>query len=163
MKIKFCLITFLVLSLNSLLFAQGGWNIGYLKIGDITKNDVGKIFRIDFKSEKFKENGKSVRDYLIKKDSNFLSIDNNQIEFVEERKIHVDAGYYEDQFLVCKKCKVPLKILDMLLSKIKEETLIFVVNFEMDINDQSDKINFKKEVEVHKNELDGLIFLNSKF
>jgi hypothetical protein len=32
----------------------------------------------------------------------------------------------------------------------------------MEIIDKSDKINFKKEVEVHRNELEGLIFLNSK-
>ena len=51
----------------------------------------------------------------------------------------------------------------MLLLEIKEETLIFVADFETEINDQNEKISFKKEIEIHKNELEGLIFLNSKF
>lgn len=163
MKIKLALYVFLFFSCNSLLFAQGGWDIGYLKIGDITKGHVGKTFRIDFNSNKLKEKEPSIRSYFQTKDSNFLKIDSNKIEFIEMRKIYADAGYYEDQFLVCKKCKAPLKILDMLLLETKEETLIFVADLEMEINDQTDKLNFKKEVEVHKNELEGLIFLNSKF
>ncbi|PQA96598.1 hypothetical protein SAMN05421796_101210 [Chryseobacterium piscicola] len=163
MKIKLSLIALLILSLNSLLFAQGGWNIGYLNIGDVTKDHVGKIFRIDFKSNKLREKEPSIRSYFHTKDSNFLSIDSNTIEFIEVRKIYSDAGYYKDQFLVCKKCKAPLRILDMLLLEITEETLIFVADFETQINDQNEKISFKKEIEIHKNELEGLIFLNSKF
>lgn len=160
---KFKLILFFLSFVTSFVFAQGGWNIGYLKIENITKADVGKTFRIDFKSENLKEKEPSIRSYFHTKDSNFLSIDSDKIEFIEVRKIYVDAGYYKDQFLICKKCKAPLRILDMNLLEIKEKTLIFVADFEMEINDQSTKINFKKEVEVLKNELEGLLFLNSKF
>ncbi|HEX7869192.1 MAG TPA: hypothetical protein VF455_03680 [Chryseobacterium sp.] len=152
-----------ILSFNSLIFAQGGWNIGYLKIKNVTKDDVGKTFRIDFKSEELKEKEPFIRSYFHSKDSNFLSIDSNKIEFIEVRKIYTDAGYYEDQFLVCKKCNTPLQILDMILLEIKENTLVFMADFEIEINNKPDKINFKKEVEVLKNELEGLIFLNSKF
>lgn len=40
MKIKLILLAFL--SFNSLIFAQGSWNIGYLKIKNVTNDDVGK-------------------------------------------------------------------------------------------------------------------------
>ena len=163
MKINLALFIFLILSLKTFVFAQGGWNIGYLKIGDITKTDIGKTFRADFKSEKSKEKDASIRDYIRTKDSNFLSIDNKKLEFVEYRKIYVDAGYYEDQFLICKKCDAPLRISDMLLLGIKEEILVFIADFELEINDKSDKINFKKEIEISRNQLDGLIFSNSKY
>ncbi|MBD8083136.1 hypothetical protein [Chryseobacterium caseinilyticum] len=163
MKIKFGLLLFFILSLNSNVSAQGGWDIGYLKIENITKDQIGRTFRIDFKSNKLKEKEPSIRSYFQTKDSNFMLIDGTKIEFVEVRKINVDSGYYEEQFLLCKKCKSPLRILDMVLSEIKEETLIFIADFEMEINDKSDKINFKKEIEVHRNELEGLLFLNSKF
>ena len=99
---KSILFTFLILSFNSFIFAQGGWNIGYLKVENINKNDIGKTFRIDFKSDKIKEKDPFIRSYFSTKDSNFLFIDNNKIKFIEERKIHVDSGYYNDQFLICK-------------------------------------------------------------
>jgi hypothetical protein len=163
MKYKLPIFLVFILSFNSVFFAQGGWNIGYLKIRDVTESDIGKKFRPDFKSKKLNEDDVSIRDYFGTKDSNFLTIDNNKIKFVEQRKISVDAGYYENQFLYCKKCKALLRILDTTLLEIKKETFLFAADFEMDINDQSDKINFKKEIEISKKELDGLIFLNSKF
>ncbi|WP_411811610.1 hypothetical protein ACLB9Y_17775 [Chryseobacterium scophthalmum] len=160
---KSILFTFLILSFNSFIFAQGGWNIGYLKVENINKNDIGKTFRIDFKSDKIKEKDPFIRSYFSTKDSNFLLIDNNKIKFIEERKINVDSGYYDNQFLICKSCKAPLKILDMILLEIKIEKLVFLADFELDIDNKANTIKFKKEIEVSKNELDGLIFLNSKF
>lgn len=159
---KSILFTFLILSFNSFIFAQGGWNIGYLKVENISKNDIGKTFRIDFKSDKIKEKDPFIRSYFSTKDSNFLLIDNNKIKFIEERKIHVDSGYYNDQFLICKSCKAPLRILDVVLLEIKPEKIVFLADFELSIDNKANTIKFKKEIEISKNELDGLIFLDPK-
>ena len=82
-------------------FSQGSWNMGYVKTDSITEHLLGKKVKIDFKY--IYEPGEIKCEYawcyIRSRDSGIIEIEGEQVLFVERRKVHVDSGVFEDQYL----------------------------------------------------------------
>lgn len=105
----FTILLFLSLTVN----AQGGWNIGYIVVDSITLSEIGKNIKIDFKKESLRKENikKRLSENTIEfgplwniriMDSIQLKIENVDYIIYEVRKIGVDYGYYDDQYLILK-------------------------------------------------------------
>jgi len=96
------LIFFLVL-ISNYSFSQGGWNIGYISIDSIGQDLIGRDVKLDFRKES--DANKSIPNYLMRfiaqEDSATLVLDGKKIKLKEKRNIHLDWGFYDEQFLEC--------------------------------------------------------------
>ena len=84
--------------------AQGGWNIGYIEIDSINSNNIGALVKIDFRNNRnvsSARNTKWIRSFIESIDTGQINIEGKTIELVEKRKIYVDHGDYDEQFLEC--------------------------------------------------------------
>ena len=83
-------------------FSQGSWNIGYVEIGSLNSDYLNTQIKLDFKHDcpKIKKwKRRSLRHYVAPEDTAYLLINNSKTVLTERRKIYVDHGSFNDQFL----------------------------------------------------------------
>ncbi len=89
----------LLMVLNS--FSQGGWDIDFIPIDSLSTDDVGRDVKIDFTKNSTIQD--SVTQHLMffisREDTGSVTLDNQTIKFVEKRSIHLDWGFYDEQYL----------------------------------------------------------------
>ena len=135
LSIIFILIGLQIFAINGL--SQGGWNIGYIEVDSIAEKDISRQVKIDFKRnyslvqdiEK-----KSIRYFIEPQDTTLINIDGNTIKLIERRKIYVDHGNYNDQYLES------LDFVDNRLMKIYNSEIVEV---------RRDSILFKLDLELY--------------
>jgi len=126
---------FLIFS-NLNFYAQGGWDIGYIVSDSIDTREIGKRIKVDFKKENVKKESIKKRPTEIgtkfspvwiirKKDSIQLTIETEDYFIYEVRKIGVDYGYFDDQYLIFKSKKRRLRIFESEILDIKEDKIHF--------------------------------------
>lgn len=170
---KNLIFTFLIfLSLN--VFSQGGWNIGYIVLDSISISQIGEKIKIDFKKENVqKENIKkrilknaidfSPIWYIRMMDSVQLKIENENYLIYEVRKIGVDYGYYDDQYLVLenRSNQKKLKVFDSEILTIKNDKILFRFFIGLRKKDAPDNLPndlIFKDVWIDKKLIDGVMY-----
>ena len=152
--------TFL-LSLTIFCKAQGGWNIGYVKVDSISKNHLGLRVRIDFRSSgTWKSSGRKrhIRSYVGTKDTGTVRIDQNLLILAERRKIYADNGIYNDQYLECINCKKEsLFIYDAKIVGVDKHSIQFQFDIKMTKADGTLK-GEQKNIRIDRNKLDGVMY-----
>jgi len=152
--------------LELIAFAQGSWDIGYTKVDSIKSIDIGKIVQIDFKHQgdlKEKRNSWSIRDYVVSKDTGKIILDGKKEILFERRRIYVDHGSFNDQYLEIKSEDngYSKRIYYATLLKIERDRLKFSVNIETFVVKEEQKgIRIKtevKEIWIDRKDLDGLM------
>ena len=153
-----------LISFNS--FSQGSWDINYIEIDSIKKSDIGKTVKIDFKhewSKNYKHKSKWIRAFLIPQDSGQILLDNKKIDVIEIRKIYVDHGSFNDQYLELESenKNQTIRIYNSELLEIELDRLKFNISIET-FEFKDEKLGNKldtnnQEVWIDKKELDGLI------
>lgn len=92
-----------LLLIGNYCFSQGGWNIGYVAVDSIRQDLIGKDVKLDFRNES--DTTKSIPSFLMNfiasEDSAAILLDGKKIELKERRNIHLDWGFYDEQFLEC--------------------------------------------------------------
>lgn len=154
--VSFILFLFLTIFCN----AQGSWNIGYIKVDSISQKHVGQIVRVDFRSSNPSirlDVQRGIRSYVGMKDTGILTIDTISYVLAERRKIYVDHGSYDDQYLECLNCKQQmLLIYDAKIIGVDEKSILFLLNIEFKSKDHAiDKQN--KIARIDRGILDGVI------
>jgi len=141
--------------------AQGSWDIGYIKVDSIDRSHLGKVVRIDFKSNNAwtsPDGQRDIRSYVGTRDTGTLTIDTTLFVLAERRKIYVDHGGYSDQYLECINCKQEsLFIYDTRIIDLDEQSIHFQLNIEIKRTGQT----LKKEtrtVRIGRNKLDGVMY-----
>lgn len=140
--------------------AQGSWNIGYIKVDSISQKHIGQVVRVDFRSSSpWNSLGvkKDIRAYVAMKDTGMLTIDTTVYILAERRKIYVDHGSYDDQYLECINCKQQvLLIYDAKITGVDEKSIIFLLYVEFKGKDGTiDKQN--KSARIDRDLLDGVM------
>jgi hypothetical protein len=142
-------------------YAQGSWNIGYLKADSINKSHVGKIVRIDFKSFHpwtSPDGRRHIRSYVETKDTGSVKIDTILHVFAERRKIYVDHGDYDDQYLECINCHQKTCIIyDAVIAALDEQSILFRVDLEIKESGKAIKKE-TKTIYIDRNKLDGVMY-----
>jgi hypothetical protein len=140
--------------------AQGSWDIGYINVDSINRQHVGMIVRLDFKSINpftSSDGQRHIRSYIGTKDTGSVSIDKSLITLIERRKIYVDHGSYNDQYLECINCRQDsLFIYDAKILGVDQQ----IIHFQIDIEIKKDNQLLKKQVSilVDRSKLDGLMY-----
>lgn len=141
--------------------AQGTWNIGYIQIDSLNKNHIGQVVRIDFKSLNApinSEGQRHIRSYVGTKDIDTITIDKTLIVLAERRKIHIDHGDYNDQFLECTNCKnETILIYDAKILEINSKSILF----QLDIETKKGYEVKQKEIKlvtIDRKKLDGVMY-----
>ena len=82
---------------------QGGWNIGYISVDSLGKQDISRDLKIDFRSESDTLNTipSFIMNLVAIEDTVTLYMDGEKVTFIEQRNIHLDWGFYDEQFLEC--------------------------------------------------------------
>jgi hypothetical protein len=151
----------LVLSLGQISLAQGSWNIGYLPVDSISRLHLGRMVKIDFRSFVYYEHvdKRPVRSYVGTRDTGSLSIDTTLLRFAEIRKIYVDNGNYDDQYLLCLTPRYAgLRIDEAEILEVTQQTIVFrmeLVNGDIG-SAKAEKIS--KLVQIRKVDLDGVMY-----
>lgn len=142
-------------------YAQGAWDIGYLKVESINRNHIGKTVRIDFKSTNAwtsSDGERGIRSYIGTKDTGTITIDTTLLRIAERRKIYVDHGGYNDQFLECINCKhESVLIYDAVILALDSQKKTFQFNIETKRTYQA-VINDTITVSIDRNKLDGVMY-----
>ncbi|MCE7991646.1 MAG: hypothetical protein HEP71_06690 [Roseivirga sp.] len=156
--------TTLLIPFSSL--AQGGWDIGYIPIDSIKPTDIGKDIKLDFRAAS--DTTSRVPDFLInfvgKEDTATIMLDNKEIELVEKREIHVDWGFYDEQYLECLNYSHNrvLRVYHSVIEMIKSDSLLVRLYMETYYKDNRGRISdipnrFSKSVWIPKKELNGVM------
>jgi len=115
-------------------FAQGGWDIDYITIDSLSITEIGRDVKIDFKNTSSSiDKGKPNFMYFIsKQDTGSLELDGEIIEFVEQRNIHLDWGFYDEQFLesVNYSDNKIIRIYHTIIEEITSDSVLFRVYLE---------------------------------
>ncbi len=142
-------------------YAQGAWDIGYLKVDSINRSHIGKSVRIDFKSTNAwigSDGERDVRSYVGTKDTGTITIDTTLLILAERRKIYVDHGGYSDQFLECISCKHrSVVIYDAMILDLDDQGVTFQLNIETKRTYQA-VVNETRTVRIDKSKLDGVMY-----
>jgi hypothetical protein len=154
--VSYILFHFLTIFCN----AQGSWNIGYIKVDSISQKHVGQIVRVDFRSSNPLNSlglQRGIRSYVGFKDTGIITIDTTSYVLAERRKIYVDHGSYDDQFLECINCNEQmLLIYDAKIIGVDEKSILFLLNTESKSKDHAiDKQN--KIARIDRGILDGVM------
>jgi hypothetical protein len=146
-------------------FCQGSWNIGYIEVDSIATSHIGESVKIDFKhsnAEK-KRTAKGVRSYITPQDTAIISFDSGELKVIEKRKLYVDHGSFNDQYLeiVDKDNLLVKRIYDTKLIEIAGDRLKFLVSidsYNKYSNGNDGKINSElKEFWINRRDIDGLM------
>jgi hypothetical protein len=149
-------------------FCQGSWNIGYIEVASIATSHIGETVKIDFKHSNAdkKRTAMGVRSYITPQDSAIISLDSREFKVIEKRKIYVDHGSFNDQYLeiVDQDNLLVKRIYDTKLIEIAGDRLKFLVSidsYDKYSNGHDGKINSEvKEFWINKRDLDGLMIKN---
>lgn len=146
--------------LTNFCIAQGSWNIGYIKVDSISNKHVGQKVRIDFRSS-YALNSvdvhRGIRSYVGMKDTGIIIIDTSTFILAERRKIYVDHGSYDDQYLECVNCKQQiLLIYDAKIIGVNEKIITFLLNIEFKSKDHV-LDNQNKIAHIDRGKLDGVM------
>jgi hypothetical protein len=148
-------------------FCQGTWNIGYKEIGLVDSTEFGKSIKIDFShliAENNSERLKSIRSFVTPEDTATIILEGREIRVKEKRRIYVDHGSFDDQYLEIIQDNNSLlieKIFDSKLVEIKDDKFKFLITietYEKKKERREMKIQSKtKEVWIQKGSLDGFL------
>lgn len=147
-------------------FAQGSWDIGYIEIDSIQISDVGRTVKLDFRHTwpgQVEPALKSVRKYVSPEDTSQIILDGKKVDVIEKRKIYVDHGAFDDQYLALESedPNLSLRIYDTILLEIEKDRFKFYIVIETFRNRQEkpgEKIKTEtSEIWIDKKDLDGLI------
>ena len=155
---KYVLFIFLIFLGKLGALAQGSWDIGYIEVDSITFSDIGKLVKIDFRhnlSPDKKSIPKGIRDFLSPQDTLTLIYDSQELTFIEKRKIYVDHGSYNDQFLELKNKNLSFnsRIYNSKLLKIEDNKFMFEITIEAESKSNLSTINLW----IDKKYLDGVM------
>ena len=153
---------------TSVACGQGSWDIGYIEVDSISSELAGLSVKIDFRHSngKSKSTLKAVRSYVALQDSGVLSIDGHELEVIEKRKVYVDHGSFDDQYLqvVDQDSFVLRKIYDTRVIEVRDDSLklqITVDSFDKQGKGRDRKIDsVVKEIWIERKRLDGLMKRN---
>ena len=145
--------------LTTLCPAQGSWNIGYIRVDTIGKQHIGQVVRIDFKSNStwINTNGpRSIRLYTGITDTASIIMDSISYILVERRKIHVDNGSFNNQYLECLNCLDRTTIYNAKILNVDDVSIEFQFEIVKEVKDKPvEKQN--KTIRVDKAKLDGVM------
>ncbi|MVO09475.1 hypothetical protein GOQ30_09930 [Flavobacterium sp. TP390] len=170
MKYKIISIFVFFLIINFNLFSQGVWNIKYIAIDSLSETSINKEIRIDFKSSntdilmykmiKPYIEPYIVRDLLSKNDKVELTVDSQQLVFIENWLIFDDHGVFGDQTLVSinEFNDEKLIIKEMFLESIDNLSLTLSVTINL-TSDFEKNIHSKKGVRIiiNKSQIKGIL------
>jgi hypothetical protein len=149
------------IGLTTLCNAQGSWNIGYIEVDSISKEHVGRVVRVDLKSNNpfiSPDGNRCTRSYVGAKDTAELTIDTTLFILTERREIYVDHGDYNKQFLECINCgNVSIQIYDSKILEVDQMAIIFQLDIEIE-NDDKVKRKETKIIKIDRNLLDGVMY-----
>ena len=122
-------LSFLVNIRNS--FSQGSWDIDYFVIDSLNNSFIGKVIRLDFKSNDADTLDSVVDAFLVRKllsnkDTITLKIEGKYYSVKENWKVYVDHGSLQDQTLesVDKSVKHRIVIKDMVLVSVDDSAIV---------------------------------------
>tara|TARA_R110000850_G_scaffold185386_2_gene311100 strand:+ start:256 stop:774 length:519 start_codon:yes stop_codon:yes gene_type:complete len=94
---------FLIVFFGQQCLSQGGWDIEYLSIDSVDRNIIGKDVKLDLRSKS--DGTKNIPAFLMNfiglEDSVTILLGGKEIVLKEKRNIHIDWGFYDEQFLEC--------------------------------------------------------------
>ena len=165
-QMKNVLLTLIITFVEFTACAQGSWDIGYIEVDSIRISDVGRAVKLDFKhiwAEQGEPRSKSIRKYVTPEDTNQIIVDGNKVNLIEKRKIYVDHGSFNDQYLELESedPNVSVRIYSSVLQGIEKDKLKFSVvieTFEVKKEKLGKKVKTETfEIWVDKKDLDGLM------
>lgn len=117
--------------------SQSGWDIDYIKVDSISSKDVTRLVKIDFKSRRLspvdkEEKRISVRYFISPQDTGQLVIEKDTLSFIERRNIHIDWGFYNEQYLECThySSNRSLQAYETEIMEVKEDSILFRLHLE---------------------------------
>jgi len=146
--------------------AQGGWDIGYKTIDSIGLDDIGKDVKIDFikKSDISKITSEFLMNFITIGDTSTVNLDGEIIELVEKRNIHLDWGFYDEQFLECSNYtkNQTLRVYHTIIEDIKDDSVLFRLYIEIYNKYKNGKIGANPRrrcqiVWIEKSKLSGIL------
>ena len=118
---------FFFTSVNCL--GQGGWDIGYISVDSLGKQDIGRDLKIDFRNESDTSNTipSFIMNLVAIEDTVTIHVKGEKMTFIEHRNIHLDWGFYDEQFLECPNApnnKV-IRVYHTVIEDIKTDSILF--------------------------------------
>lgn len=149
-------------------FAQGGWDIDYITIDSLSIKEIGRDVKIDFKNTSYPigSGNPDFMYFISKQDTGSLELDGEIIEFVEQRIIHLDWGFYDEQFLesVNYSDNEIIRIYHTVIEEITSDSILFRVYIETYGRDKKGEIKYGlqprrrcEKVWINKTKLDGVM------
>jgi len=143
--------------------AQGSWNIGYVPVDSIDKAHVGHSFKIDFKTPDIETKSpavRTIRSYVGFRDTGYIFMDTTLVKVLERRKIYVDHGSYNEQYLECPNYSkgFTLRIYDAEILEIDNHSILFRLETELNKNGSGKADKSSKVVRIEKAKLDGVMY-----
>ncbi|MBL7858677.1 MAG: hypothetical protein JNM57_13395 [Cyclobacteriaceae bacterium] len=147
---------------------QGSWDIGYIEVDSITARQIGESVKIDFKhfNAGSKRTSKWVRPYVTPQDTATISFNGTESQVIEKRKIYVDQGSFNEQYLeIVDQDKLLIKkIYDSKLVEVTSDSLKFLVTIDF-YDKQSNgregrNSSTMKMLWINRESLDGIMIKN---
>lgn len=142
--------------------SQGSWDIGYILVDSLTNKHIGKSVKLDFKTNSYHRKGGSsrhIRSYVREQDTGYLTIENSSMQFAEIRKMFVDHGSYDEQFLECLGCpNAILRIYNAEILEIDDRAILFMIEIVVSTSTSSEPERIFKKVLIEKTKLDGVMY-----
>lgn len=144
-------------------FSQGGVDVGYLSIEQLTDSMIAKDVKPDFIS--FTKTDKTIDTWEkeIRKDTFFLNVFGEDILFIEQRKRYVDAYNYHEQYLESTNYspKSKIRIHHTVIESIKPDKILLRFYFEVYPralkNSNCLLRRTMKSIWINKSQLDGFL------
>ncbi|MDX2360812.1 MAG: hypothetical protein QNK23_08405 [Crocinitomicaceae bacterium] len=142
-------------------YGQGGWDIGYIQADSVSLSDIGKDVKLDFK--RLKNN--SFHWNLSTQDTATLLINEEEIELVEIRIIHLDWGFYHEQYLECQNYSInqTLRIYHTVIEDSNDNSIKFRLYIEVYLKNKKGNLygnprRWCRSIWIDKKQLNGLMF-----
>ncbi len=159
----FQLCVFFTIILVKHTFSQGGVNVDYLPIEQLSDSMISKDVKPDFRSLNGNHSSLTVWQKELKKDTFYLKLFGEDVLFVEIRKRYVDAYNYNEQFLESSNYSKheTIRIHNTVIEDIEHNKvkLRFYLEFYSDSKKKKNYIirRLMKSVWINKSELDGFL------
>jgi hypothetical protein len=165
---KTMLLIILLGHVGSAAVCQGSWDIGYIEVDSIAATHIGESVKIDFKhfNARTKWTSKSVRSYVTPQDTAIILLNGAEIKVIEKRKIYVDHGSFDEQYLeIVGPDKLLMKrIYETKLIGSTSDSLKFLVTIDSDDRQSNGRdvkiISTLNEVWINRRSLDGVMRKN---
>lgn len=166
MKSSIYLLLSVQLLIPCIALGQGGWDIGYVSIDSIDQQHIGKDIKLDFRAQS--DTATSVPRFLMgfigKEDTAKISIDDRIVKLIEVRDIHVDWGFYDQQFLECRDYgrNMVLRVYHSVIENVKTDSLLVRLYMETSYKDRRGRISdthnrFSESAWIRKEKLNGVM------